>query len=294
MKFGIYRLDGQLDPGNLRSLEELFNRPIEMLSFYRAWNRCRIEDDRQWLAQLAGAPRQVLLTWEPWSLLGEKGGAPEQPEFSLQSLASGRYDAYIRDFARALKELLPEVWLRPMHEMNGNWYPWCGTVNGNSPQDYRAVWLHLRRLFAEEGADAITWVWSPYAISYPALDENALERYFPGEDQLDWTALDGYNWGTGSQGPGWQSFEELFAAGCQSIGRLSAKPLMIAETGCAESGGAKDRWISEAYAALAGRLGEVQALVWFDVDKECDWRIESSPESLAAFRAAGVSVEYSE
>jgi hypothetical protein len=286
MKFGIYRLEGLLDRENIAALEALFGRRIDLLSFYRAWGRCRIKDDREWLAQLAGAPQQILLTWEPWSLAGDPETLPTQPAFSLKSLVSGSYDGYIRDFARSLRDLLPEVLLRPMHEMNGNWYPWCGTVNGNAPQDYLPAWRHLRRLFDKEGAHRVRWVWSPYVSSYPPLAGNSLESYFPGDGELDWTALDGYNWGTANPGAGWQSFEELFAGACGQLGALSARPLMIAETGCAELGGEKERWIAAAFDALRGPLRGVQALIWFDVNKECDWRIESSAKSLSAFRAA--------
>lgn len=287
MMFGIYRLHGLTDRKNIESVEILFNRRIDILSFYRAWNHCRIEDDINWLSQLAVTPRQLLLTWEPWRLAAGHEISHSQPDFSLSSIVSGRYDAYIRDFARTLREFLPGILLRPMHEMNGNWYPWCGMVNGNSPREYRIAWLHLRRLFAEERAIDINWVWSPYAFSYPSLDENGLESYFPGDDQIDWVAIDGYNWGIDNPGAGWQRFEDIFSPAYESTGRISIRPLMIAETGSTEKGGAKDVWISEAFAALENRFSRIKALVWFDVDKECDWRIESSAKSLTAFRMAG-------
>lgn len=285
MKFGIYRLEGILAGDDIDDLERLFNRRIEVLSFYRAWNRCHIEDDLPWLTQLAAAPRQVLLTWEPWSIAEGVNGVG-QPAFSLAQLLSGRYDGYIRAFARAVAGLLPGAYLRPMHEMNGCWYPWCGTVNGNTPGEYLQAWMHLRQLFAEEGATDLTWVWSPYAVSYPTEPWNSLESYFPGEDQVDLLALDGYNWGDDKEDGKWESFEALFAPAYDALTRLSGHGVMIAETASSERGGAKDAWIREALAALTQRFNRVEALVWFDVDKECDWRIASSAASLAAFREA--------
>jgi beta-mannanase len=284
MKFGIYRLDGMLDQVNMESLESLFNRRIDIISFYRAWNRCRIEDDISWLTRLAKTHRQILLTWEPWMLPENSSHRHIQPDFSLSVILSGKYDGYIRCFARALKDFPHELYLRPMHEMNGNWYPWCGTVNGNSPEEYRKVWHHLRSLFAEEGATGINWVWSPYALSFPPGRENSLETYFPGDDQLDWVAIDGYNWGSVNPGTGWQRFEDIFSSAYESISKMSGRPLMIGETGSAENGGKKDVWISEAFEAIRNRFPKIETLVWFDVDKECDWRISSSPESLAVFR----------
>jgi hypothetical protein len=60
---------------------------------------------------------------------------------------------------------------------------------------------------------------------------------------------------------------------------------MIAETGCAEEGGSKGAWIDETSRSLKKMFPDVKALVWFDTDKECDWRIASSRESLNAFKA---------
>jgi hypothetical protein len=61
---------------------------------------------------------------------------------------------------------------------------------------------------------------------------------------------------------------------------------MIAEIGCAEAGGNKATWIQEAFRALSEIYRRVEVVVWFNINKECDWRIDSSPEALNAFRKA--------
>ncbi len=43
---------------------------------------------------------------------------------SLASIASGRYDAYLRSYALAVKAFGAPVILSFGHEMNGHWYPW--------------------------------------------------------------------------------------------------------------------------------------------------------------------------
>ena len=131
----------------------------------------------------------------------------------------------------------------------------------------------------------MVWVWSPYSESVPGDADNALSRYFPGEEEVDCLALDGYNWGSTREWSRWQTFEEVFADGYDRLMRLAPrKPLMIAEAGCAEKGGDKSLWIEKAADALKKRFTTVKALVWFDVNKECDWRIESSRESLISFK----------
>ena len=284
MKIGLYRLNGLLDEGIMSGLEREAGWPISIISFYRAWNRCHIEDDLPWLEQLDRSPRDVLLTWEPWQLPADPLAPERQPAFSLSRILSGSFNHYLRAFARRLASFQRTVYLRPMHEMNGLWYPWCGMVNGNRPQEYVELWQYLRALFQEEGATATQWVWSPYVFSYPPTAENSMASYFPGDANLEWVALDGYNWGTSREGSSWQSFEKLFAEGYDTICGLSRRPIVIAETASAESGGDKGAWIEEMFSSLPQRFPRVEAVVWFDLVKECDWRIASSDASLAAFR----------
>jgi hypothetical protein len=80
-----------------------------------------------------------------------------------------------------------------------------------------------------------------------------------------------------------QSFEEIFASLYDDY--ADRKPLMICEVGCAEPGGDKAAWIRSMGSALKDRFPRVDALVLFDANKETDWRINSSPASLAAFRS---------
>ncbi|UCD35644.1 MAG: hypothetical protein JSU90_02085, partial [Nitrospiraceae bacterium] len=211
MKFGIYRFHEPLEEYELQSIEETCGTPLHIISVYRAWNRCSVRDDRAWLDRLRGASRDILLTWEPW-LLPADGEMPyDQPDFSLNTIASGRYDGYIRSFARELATFPRTVFLRIMHEMNGDWYPWCGTVNGNSSEDYIVAWNHIRDLVNREAPSGIQWVWCPYASSYPETLLNRMEDYFPGDEVIDWVAIDGYNWGCDREGSSWQSFEEIFS-----------------------------------------------------------------------------------
>jgi len=51
--------------------------------------------------------------------------------------------------------------------------------------------------------------------------------------------------------------------------------------------GDKAQWIRQMFASLKNRFERVEMLVWFDVNKECDRRMASSPQSLNAFRNAG-------
>jgi len=284
MKFGIYRLHEPLQESDLAFIEENYKTALQLVSVYRAWNRCYIEDDLPWLERLKQLPRDMLLTWEPWRIPPDEDRPFDQPDFALENIISGMYDSYIRAFGRELATFPRKIFLRTLHEMNGNWYPWCGTVNRNSGKLFIDAWNHIRNLVNMEAPYGIEWVWSPYAHSYPATPYNTIENYFPGDDALDWVAIDGYNWGSSREWSTWRSFEEIFSDAYKTLTSITRRPFMIGEVACGESGGSKELWIREALKALKGQFSKIEILVWFDVNKECDWRIASSSASLNAFR----------
>jgi hypothetical protein len=68
---------------------------------------------------------------------------------------------------------------------------------------------------------------------------------------------------------------------------------MIAEVGCAEQGGDKASWIRRAYVKeIPEKFPGIKAVVWFDADKENDWRVNSSRGSLDAYRKIAAAPLY--
>ena len=95
-------------------------------------------------------------------------------------------------------------------------------------------------------------------------------------------AFDGYNWGTVQTGSTWRPFTSITGtiyAGLAAKG----KPIMIPETASTELGGDKAAWIAAILPALKTSLPAIKALVWFHMNKETDWRINSSLTAQAAF-----------
>jgi beta-mannanase len=170
-----------------------------------------------------------------------------------------------------------------MHEMNGNWYPWGGSVNANSAAAYVRAWRRLHGIFRDVGARNVRWVWSPYAEDVPATADNVFERYYPGRAYVDVLALDGYNWGSVMpQHGGWRSFDEIFGRAYRRLARLGPQPIWIAETASAPEGGDKAGWIRKMFASQH-RYPRLRAIVWFNVDKERDWRATSPASAAKAF-----------
>ena len=110
---------------------------------------------------------------------------------------------------------------------------------------------------------------------------------YPGGRYVDWTCLDGYNWGKVAVNPHpWQSFDELFAASYRKLTKKIApkKPMILGELASSTAGGNKSRWIRQMMSALPRRYPRVRGVVWFDTyDRGIDWPLENSPGPLSAF-----------
>ena len=225
-------------------------------------------------------------------------GAPERG--LLDAINSGAADARLAGMARGFAAFGDVVLLEPAWEMNGNWaYAWQGVLNGgdaDAPAKYRAAWRRIVDVFRREGATNVRWVFNPNVGNPVAAGAgtghwNWYGNYYPGDAYVDYVGAHGFNapkvWG----GP-WQSFGEMFDGAradnilSDLVRRYPTKPIIVGEFATDEgSGDAKARWITDAYRALLNHPNVVGA-VWFNMDKEADWRIESSPAAEAAFRAA--------
>jgi endoglucanase len=282
--FHLPAFSARSDFSSVAEMESVINHKIDVQLYYQSWGNSWSDfhpDKAQFLLDRGTIP---LLTWEPWEI---GGTAEENARFKLANIASGQHDAYLRRFARAVKSVNGTIWLRPMHEMNGNWYPWGAGVNGNTPQDFKQAWRHIVNLFREEGVTNVRWVWSPNVDSIPNESWNTISAYWPGDAYVDIIGLDGYNYGTTRSWSNWRSFENIFSAAYREVTALSAnKPIVVAETASTEIGGDKAEWIRSLFATVLGKFERIIAVIWFNENKELDWRIESSSESLEAFKSS--------
>jgi hypothetical protein len=224
-----------------------------------------------------------LLSWASQAV-----GNLHASDFQLSDLIAGTYDPYIRKFAEAAKAWGHPYFLRFDWEMNGPWFGWGVGANGNLPGEFNFAWRHVHDIFTSVGATNATWVWCPYVHG---TGPSALASFYPGSAYVDWTCLDGYNWGTNPAAPyGWNSFNKLYSAAYHQVTETIApgKPMMLGELASSEYGGSKAAWIREMFAALRTEYRNVRGLVWFEkLGNGEDWPLESSESALGAF-AAGI------
>jgi Glycosyl hydrolase family 26 len=213
-------------------------------------------------------------------------GTADQSDFQLADILDGSYDAYIGKWATRAAEWGHPFFLRFDWEMNGSWFAWGAGANGNQPGEFVAAWRHVHDIFTAAGAANATWVWCPYVNQ-----SDTFASLYPGDAYVDWTCLDGYDWGTNpNANHGWSTFESLFNHSYAAVAEALApsKPLVIGETGASEYGGSKEGWIEEMFAALPARYPRIRGLLWFEnPDSGMDWPIESSESATSSF-AAGI------
>jgi hypothetical protein len=221
-------------------------------------------------------------------------GSLNQPDFQLSDVIEGHHDAYIREFAEAARDWGHPFFLRFNWEMNGGWFAWAEGVNGNQAGEYVAAWHHVHDIFTQVGATNATWVWCPNVDPESKLQD--LASLYPGDAYVDWTGLDGYNWGTNPARPDrWRSFDQLFKPTYDRIVQTIAptKPLIVSEIGSSEYGGSKAGWIAEALESARTNYPQLRGLLWFEkFDDGMDWPIETSASSAAAFAQGIQSPSY--
>jgi len=283
LRFGAYSpvdpTDGRTD--TLAALQDATARRVDIVHWFQPWGSGDwiVSPQPALIEAVSATGRTPLITWEPWD---PRINSPDQRHFGLAWIASGAYDALISEWAQQLRDTGRRVYLRPMHEMNGDWYPWAGSVNDNNdPQQYIAAWRHIVDIFRGQGAANVRFVWSPNHVDAPG---NRMESFYPGSDYVDVLAADGYNWGAAMpQFGGWRAFGEIFRDAYARLGKLGSQPIWITEIGSAPEGGDKAAWVRDMF-ATAKRMRRLRAIVWFNVDKERDWRADSTPQVAAAFR----------
>jgi len=120
---------------------------------------------------------------DPWSI---------SPSFDVKEIAQGKYDRYIKAFAKGAAEFgknYGNFFLTTMEEMNGKWFVW-----GKNPNFVKA-WIYIWQIFEEQGANQYaTWVWEVYCPErLPAGWADDPELYYPGNEYVDWIGLNAFS-----------------------------------------------------------------------------------------------------
>ncbi len=275
--FGVAVPGLPTDLSALNAFEGMVGRKVSIVSYYQDFASGPDFDARSATA-IWDAGATPMLAWEP-----EDGAGPvtKQPGYSLASIINGAHDALIGRWATEIAGWGKPILLRFAPEMNGNWNPWSPGVNGNLAGQYVLAWRHVHDVFARAGATNVIWVWDPMV---DFTGSTPLAALYPGDAYVDVVGLDGYNWGTSQSWSDWQSPAQIFAATLTDVRKLTTRPILLCEVGSSEDGGNKAAWINQFFAFLSATPA-IEGFVWFEFNKETDWRVESSTSSKQAFIA---------
>ncbi|MFZ0972486.1 MAG: glycosyl hydrolase [Solirubrobacteraceae bacterium] len=266
------------DLSTVDTFEREAGKPAAIVMWYADWQHNPLPSTSQLNAtERRGSTPEI--TWEPWD--ASKGLYKSQPRYRLSNIIDGKFDPYIRAWAKSLAAWKHPVLLRFAQEMDGNWFPWDDYANSNHPGQFVQAWRHVHDIFQQAGATNVKWVWSPAFARSTAQ--------FPGTAYVNVTATTCQNGGRPLFARGWQTF----AQGCgNAIDRLHTLepglPIQLAETATAEQGGNKAHWIGNMWSYLAARP-YVTSMIWFNLVKEANWRIDSTPSAERAFAAGARS-----
>jgi hypothetical protein len=200
---------------------------------------------------------------------------------SLTGIAAGRNDTYLKAFGRAIQAAGKPVIVSFDHEANGSWFSYG--YKHVTPAQFVAAWRHVHDVIDSQ-TSLVTWLWT-MNIPAPGRTEPYAPLY-PGSEYVDIAGVDGYDWS------GKKDFAELFGGAVAEIRKAApGKPVMIPETSVVPGPDAATQ-VGDLFAGV--KASNLLGFLWFDVSRkgvkgsqdQHDWRLESDPAALAAYRVA--------
>ncbi|MEH2196136.1 MAG: hypothetical protein V7K98_26305 [Nostoc sp.] len=212
---------------------------------------------------------------------------------SAAEIARGDVDSSLQKVAKAYADWVNKgegriAFIAPLQEMN---IP--GEAYSQDPQNFKLAYQRIQKIFKEAGvsSQAIRWVFAPNGWSQN--NEHRFENYYPGDKSVDVVAFSSYNWGycSNSSWKHWNTPKEVFEPYIKRMKVMAgSKPIFIAQTASTSNtqnglqNSAKDQWLRDSYTQLAG-MG-VRAILYFNINKECDWAINSNSGKSAGYKEA--------
>jgi hypothetical protein len=275
------RGDAPYDKATQDRFEEHTGRAVDIVHFADPW-RSPAEAGLKWDGFGAGASDAVRA----------RGGIPMksigQSANLVAEVLAGDHDDSIDQWAEDARDFGDLVLARPWWEFNGLWF-----TKAPGPE-FVEGWRYLHgRIRAI--APNVLFVWCANVIAGGVADP---EPWYPGDEYVDWVAMDGYSGQNPAKSYGWRSARKLFKPTYDRFQEFApGKPVMIAETAASEFGGNKAVWIRNLLGeAIQEEMPQIRAVLWFNWNIDhgagrLDWPIESSPAATAAARA-GVASSY--
>lgn len=266
----------------LKDFEQVLGKKVAIANLFSEWTYLAKPDlvvkldeisDEGWIPMISSNP--LFFDQCP------KGG------YSLyKTIASGACDEFLGKVAINFASYEKPVMLRFAWEMNlPNMY-WSIDHLNSTPDEFIAAWRHFHDVMQAGNATNVIWVLSfntssPKTVPY--------EQLYPGDEYVDWVAIDGYNWGTAQDWSNWNSFRGVFRRSYEELVAITDKPVMLSEVNSASQGGDRAKWFDDMLnEQVPNQFPKIQAVVFFNENKEAgenvNWRIDTSVEVVEVVR----------
>ena len=258
-------------PQNITDFENLVEEDVDMAGVFVHWGN-ENEFPFTFANPLKNEGKTTVIYWEAkdYNL-----NTDEQSAFSYDAILEGNWDSYITEFAKDAKDFGGKVILIPFEEANGNWEPWSGVNNGNTPEKHRLAYRYIHTFFSD--VPNVKFGWTMNNDSVPNTTDNQFADYYPGNVYVDYIGIDGFNFGSP-----WQTWDEVLSPAIDELSSYG-KPIILTSVASAQ-GTSKASWIRTGLGQGIKNYPSVVGWIWFNENKEKDWRVNSDSASLSAFK----------
>jgi mannan endo-1,4-beta-mannosidase len=274
-----------LHPETLTAFETTIGKHVSLAHYYLGWEYLSDPVLIQQFDTLRSHNWVPVLNVNPYYF----SACPASDKPLYRAIADGQCDAFLHKAGKNLHGTHGPFYLLFAWEMNNDSQSWSLAKTNSTPQDYVDAWKHMHTIFAEEGAKNIIWVFCPNIYTDTSVD---YAKLYPGDSYVDWTGVDGYNWGTTQSWSSWVDFAGIFTKSYQKLTSIAPnKPVMLAEFNSTDQGGNKADWYTNALTKeIPNNFPQIKAIVIYNEDRtsqeNVNWKVDATQESLAAFKTA--------
>lgn len=266
-------------PGQaLERAEKRMGRPADVMHVYHRGRELFPTAEERTIARDPDSRRLLLINWKP------------SFDHTWAEIARGALDRRIDRLARHVRKNFPERFFLTVHHEPENDVR-ESPATGMTAADYSAMFRHVVLRLREKGVNnAVTVMTYMGAPNWAA--ESWFERLYPGDDVVDWVAMDPYVDDkvqtfdglinkTREEFAGWPGFYRWMQE------RFPGKPIMIAEWGVFERYDQprfKETFFTSVREEMR-RYPQIKALIYFDSPRapRGDTRFDTTPGGLRAF-----------
>ena len=287
--FGAYAapVDGLTNTTAIEKLERQLGTTLPMVRTFSKWDDA-IGEDKKFHRWIRDGDRQLMASVKP-----QRGNGQE---VRWRDIANAQPGSKIHNemvaLASGVKRFGEPVILgfhhEPEHKKN---------LSFGTSSDYKAAFRKLHDVFEQQGVRNVefAWIMTSWAFEVGDIrpdDRRIAEKWYPGDDVVDYISVQEYNWATcRDNNDSWDTLEEGLEPFMRFARKHPSKDLILAEFGTPEgNNGQKAEWLDETRALF--KRGEYKdrfaAILYFHYDdspngnNRCNWWLDSSTSSLNA------------